>query len=174
LKKIKTTLINIAKIGKTTGLRGYLRLNLLTDFPQQFKKGVEYQTKIGKLIIDDVTPAMEVKFKNYDTLEDAKKLTNLILQLPKNEAEKLCELKEDEFFWYDIIGLEVYEANQKIGIVTDIERLLAEDHLLIKLSNHKNLKRIIFPFNKKTIGKVDILNKKIEVFGALEMIEVLQ
>ena len=166
-------LIDIAKIGKTVGLRGYLRLNLLTDFPEQFKKGITYHTKTGNLTIEDINSKFEVKFKGCDTKEEAQKLTNLVLQLPKEEAQKLCKLKQDEYFWYDITGLDVYEDGKKIGTIKDIQRLPTKDHIVIKLEKQNSLKRLIFPFDKKSIGKVDIKDNKIEVFGALEMISVL-
>ena len=166
-------LVDIAKIGKTVGVKGYLKLHILTDFPNQLQTDKEYITKTKSLTIQKINAKNEVKFHGYDTKEEAKELTNLVLQLQKEEAEKLCDLKEDEFFWYDIIGLEVYEDNQKLGIVKDIQRLPLEDHLVIELFN-ETIEKILFPYNKRTIKGVNLEYKKIEVCGAKEMISVLK
>jgi len=166
-------LVDIAKIGRTVGVNGYLKLNILTDFPTQLQVGQTYITKKENLTIEKINSKKEVKFKDYNSKEEAKELTNLILQLPKEEGEKLCDLKEDEFFWYDIIGLDVYEDNDFLGTIKDIQRFPSQDHLVINLHNQK-IKRILFPFSQRTIKNVNLDLKRIEVYGAKEMISVLE
>jgi len=166
-------LVDIAKIGKTVGVKGYLKLHILTDFPNQLQTDKEYITKTKSLTIQKINAKNEVKFHGYDTKEEAKELTNLVLQLQKEEAEKLCDLKEDEFFWYDIIGLDVYEDDDFLGTIKDIQRFPSQDHLVINLHNQK-IKRILFPFSQRTIKNVNLDLKRIEVYGAKEMISVLE
>ncbi len=170
-------MIEVAKLGKTVGLKGFLKLHLLTDFPEQFKKGSVYHTKIGDLTIEAVNNKGEVKFAGYETREDAATLTNLILSSTLEESNQACELDNDEYFWYDIIGLEVYEGETPIGTVRDIERYPTEDHLLIDTSeairSGKKLSRFLLPFNARTIIAVDTEGKKISVSGALEIIDII-
>lgn len=171
-------LVEVAKLGKAVGLKGFLKLHNLTDFPEQFKVGSTYETRAGRLTIESISDdKSEVKLLGVDTREDAAKLTNLILQAQKEESEKECELAEDEYFWYDIVGLRVYEDGVEIGLVKEIERYPVEDHLLIHTSEEiekdKKLKRFLLPYNKKTILNVDLENKILTVHGALEIIDVI-
>lgn len=170
-------MIEVAKLGKTVGLKGFLKLHFLTDFPEQFQPGSIYHTKIGDLTIEAVKAKGEVKFIGYDTKEDAAPLTNLVLKSTEEESNKACELDEDEYFWYDIIGLDVYEGETLLGRVKEIERYPTEDHLLIETSEtiqkEKKLKRFLLPFNERTIGTVDLEAKKITVNGALEVIDII-
>lgn len=171
-------LIEVAKLGKTVGLKGFLKLHNLTDFPEQFKKNSSYETKAGVLTVESISAKKdEVKFFGYDTKEDASKLVNLILLAEKEQSEKSCQLKEDEFFWYDIVGLDVYESDIFIGTVKDIERYPLEDHLQIQCSQEivqrKKVKRFLLPYNKAKILKVDLDAKMILVVGALEIIDII-
>ena len=170
-------MIEVAKLGKTVGLKGFMKLHFLTDFPEQFKKGCTYHTRIGDLTIEALNDKGDVKFVGYNTKEDAAKLTNLILSSTIEESNELCELEDDEYFWYDIIGLEVVEGDTLIGTVREIERYPTEDHLLIDidetLKKTKKLERFLLPYNKRTIVDVDLKAKRVVVTGALEIIDII-
>jgi 16S rRNA processing protein RimM len=118
-----------------------------------------------------------VKFVGYDTKEDAASLTNLVLKSTIEESNRACELDENEYFWYDIIGLDVCEGETLIGTVSEIERYPTEDHLLIEttenIQKEKKLKRFLLPFNDRTIESVNLAEKKITVTGALEIIDII-
>ena len=170
-------MIEVAKLGKTVGLKGFLRLHFLTDFPEQFKKGSTYHSRIGDLTIEALNANGDVKFVGYDSKEDAAVLTNLVLSSTLEESNHACELDEDEYFWYDIIGLDVYENDILIGNIQEIERYPTEDHLLITTSEtikkEKKLTRFLLPFNKRTIVDVNLEEKKVTVTGALEIIDII-
>jgi len=171
-------LIEVAKLGKAVGLKGFLKLHHLTDFPEQFKKESAFETRAGRLVIETISDdKSEVKFSGVDSREEASKLTNLILHAQKDESEKECELGDDEYFWYDIVGLSVYENDIELGFVKEIERYPLEDHLLIitssEIEKNKKIKRFLLPYNKKTILDVDLENNRIIVKGALEIIDVI-
>ena len=170
-------MIEVAKLGKTVGLKGFLKLHFLTDFPEQFKKGSVYHTKIGDLTIEAINDKGDVKFVGFNSIEAASALTNLILSSTLEESNQACELDKDEYFWYDIIGLRVYENNILLGVVKEIERYPAEDHLLIETSEtiqkEKKLNRFLFPFNKRTILSVDLDEKRVVVTGALDIIDII-
>ena len=102
--------IPIAKIGKSFGVKGWVKLHLLTDFPEQFKIGKTFQSDNLEVTIEYINLKNNtIKFKNYNTPEEAKKLTNKILYTNKHQSKKDIKLKKDEWFWFDIIGCEVYE-----------------------------------------------------------------
>jgi 16S rRNA processing protein RimM len=167
----------VAKLGKAVGLKGFLKLHNLSDFPEQFKKGSIYHSRVGDLTIESVNQKGEVKFVGYDSKEDTAILTNLILSSTIEESSQACELGENEFFWYDIIGLDVYENNILLGKIEEIERFPTDDHMLIitaeTISKETGVKRFLFPYGARTVVHVDIPMKKLTVTGALEIIEAI-
>ncbi len=127
----------IAQIGKTVGLWGDLRLHLHTDFPEQFKIGQIYQSDRGDLEILTIDPVHHtIKFRGYETLESAKKLVNAKLYTDKEKTLENCQLKEGEHFWFELIGSSVVEGDEVLGKVTEIQRLLDVDYLLVETDKH--------------------------------------
>jgi len=181
--------IPIAKLGKSHGIKGWQKIHLLSDFPEQFKPGVTFSSDKIDLTIEriDLKKGL-VKFKGIDTPEDAKKLTNRMLYTTVEETRQNIKLKKDEYFWFDIIGCDVYENAQltveneelngeiRLGKVKDIERVDV-DYLLIetddKLIQLGFPKRFLIDF-KRHIKQVDVENKKIEANGAILILESLK
>ena len=171
------TLLQVAKLGKTIGLKGYLRLHNLSDFPSQFKKGATFLSGDEILKIKDFdTSKFLVLFENYENVENAKKLTNLILFQSIEKSRQTCKLKKDEFFYFDIIGCELFDDEIRLGKVIDIMQTSAyylfeiqSDELLIA---QKYAKTFFVPYLDKFIVNIDIENKKIlctkEAFYILE------
>lgn len=171
--------IYVAKLGKAVGLKGQLRLFIDSDFPQQFKKGAVFTTnKKLQLTIEDYQASRElVKFKGYDDVDSAKKLTNQELYVSEDDTKENCSLEDNQFFWFDIIGCEIIEDNKKLGKVKDIHRYPLDDYLEIttdlELVNSSNLpKSFLIPYNmEKYILKVDIESKTIETKDCFEILE---
>ncbi len=144
--------IEIAKLGKTVGLGGELKLYPLTDFLQQFKQGATFKLKNGKTVeIENYNEKRSlVKFYHYNVREDAAKLTNQILYTSKEESRENCDLQENQYFWFDIIGSQVDEEGRVLGIVIDIERIADTDYLRVKtaddLVGQKLSKEFLIPY----------------------------
>jgi 16S rRNA processing protein RimM len=169
--------IPIAKIGKTYGVKGWQKLHLLTDFPTQFKPGATFESDKIHLTIEKIDLKKNlVKFKGYDTPEDAKKLTNRILYSTPEKTKEEIKLNDNEYFWFDIIGCDVIEDDKVLGKVIDIERVDV-DYLVIKtneeLVKEGFPKRFLIDF-KRHVDKVDINNKKIYTKGATLILESLK
>ena len=169
--------IPIAKLGKTHGIKGWQKIHLLTDFPEQFKPGSIFSSDKTTLKIDKIDLKRGlVKFEGIDTPEDAKKLTNRILYSTEEETKKNIKLKKDEYFWFDIIGCEVFENDKKLGNVKEIERADV-DYLIIdtdeELIKEGYPKRFLIDFKRHT-KDIDVENKRIEAEGAIEILESLK
>jgi len=169
--------IPIAKIGKTYGLKGWQRIHLLTDFPEQFQKDKTFPSDKTDLTIEKIDLKRGlVKFKGVDTPEDAKKLTNRMLYSTEEQTKEDIKLKENEYFWFDIIGCDVYEEGELLGRVKEIERANEADYLVIntnpELIEKKYPKRFLIDF-KRHVKDVDVENKKIEADGAKVLLESL-
>lgn len=170
-------MIFVAKLGRAVGLKGQQKLIIDSDFPEQFKKNAKFFTdKNQELIIETYnTTSSVVKFQGIDTIDDAKKLTNRQLFATQEDTQKYCQLKEKEFFWFDMIGLEVIENGEVLGKINDIQRMPLSDYLLIdtkkELVEKKMATQFLLPYIDDFVLNVDIEDKKIFVKNAKEILQ---
>jgi len=165
--------ISIAKIGKAHGVKGWVKLHLLTDFPEQFKAGKTFEADKITLTIENINRKNNtIKFVGFNTPEEAKKLTNRLIYTDKQSSKENIKLKKDEWFWFDIIGCEVIENDKLLGIVEDINRINDIDYIVVNINKELGYKqqRFLFDF-KRHIIDVDIDNKKIYVKNTIPILE---
>ena len=174
---MKSKKIPIAKLGKSHGVKGWQKIHILSDFPEQFKEGKTFLSDKEDLTIEkiDLKKGL-VKIKGINSPEDAKKITNRQLYTTEERTREDIKLDDGEYFWFDIIGCDVYENEERLGKVKSIERADV-DYLLIytdeKLINEGYPKRFMIDF-KRHVDKVDLENKIIEANGAKEILESLK
>jgi len=166
----------IAQVGKTVGLWGDLKFHIHTDFPEQFQIGQFYQTDRGTLEVIDMNMTRGIiKFRNYETLDSAKKLTNVKIYASKEDTTKNCDLNDGQHFWFDIIGSDLIENDLTLGFVKDIQRILDVDYLLI--DTDKSLiesglsKSFLVPYIPRYIVEADTTSKKIFSKDAKDILE---
>jgi len=161
----------IAKIGKTVGLKGELKLHLLSDFEEQFQKGASFETDKGLLIIKSYNPRRRlILFDGFESIESAKRLTNLYLYSDEEKTRKSCPLGEGEKYWFELIGLEVIEDGKSLGTIIDIDRIAGIEYFKVKTSNpYKHIaKTFLIPnIDEYVIKKDDALYTK-DCMGILE------
>ncbi|MCT7446362.1 ribosome maturation factor RimM [Aliarcobacter skirrowii] len=170
--------VYVAKLGKAVGLKGHLRLFIDSDFPEQFKKGSTFLTNknFQLTILEYLKDRDLVSFEGFSDMESAKKLTNTELYTTIEQTKEFCKLKDNEFFWFDLISCEVYEDNLKLGVVSDVHRFPLNDYLEVKTDSQlveKGLPKIfLIPHIFETfIQRVDIENKKIFAINAFDILE---
>ena len=166
----------IAQIGKTVGLHGDLKFHLHTDFPEQFKAGQKYQSDRGELEIININPSRGiVRFKGYESLDSAKKLTNAKVYADKNQTAENCKLSEGQHFWFEVIGSSVMQDDEMLGKVTDIQRITDVDYLHIKTDTHLTDEGLpsnfLIPYIPRYIIKTDTDSKTVYVKDAKEILE---
>lgn len=151
------------------GLRGYIRLHNLSDFPGQFRRGASFfcEGAGGVLKIKDYNSSNNtVLFENFESIEETKRLTNLILYQSIEQSRKTCKLKKNEFFYFDVLECEAVDSKRKLGRVVDILELsssylfeISTDEKLVE----QGLAKIFFiPYIDKFIKSIDTEKKLIE------------
>ena len=169
--------IYIAKLGKTVGLKGQQKLHIDSDFPEQFKKNTKLTTdKNQELIIETYNATSNVvKFIGIDSIEEAKKLTNRQLFVSDEDTRDNCKLGDKQFFWFDMIGCSVYENDELLGKVTDIQRMPLSDYLMIEtdssLIQDGYSDSFLLPYVDTYILNVDIETKTITAQEAKDILE---
>jgi len=166
----------IAQIGRTVGLYGDLKLNLHTDFPNQFKAGTTLSTDRGELQILSFNPSRNlIQFVGHSSIDDAKKLTNAKIYSTLEQTKEQCELADGEHFWFEIIGSEVIQDGELLGKISDIDRMLDLDYLAIQtdpvLIEQGLPKDFLLPYIPRYIHSVDTPNRKVLVKDAKSVLE---
>lgn len=158
-------MLEVAKIGKTVGLKGALKLHNKSDFPTQFKKGAKFHLKSGEIleILNFNSQNSQVIFKGYEDINLAKDLVNLTIYSTIEETRKSCKLKKDEFFYFDIIGLKVVENGEILGVVDSISEVGSGFLFEIKTSKHlKEFASSFFiPYIDKYVCEISLENGQI-------------
>lgn len=158
--------LKVGKILKAQGLNGEVRVFSTTSFKDiRYKKGNKlFINKNGEMIEFVVSSFYSkgenldvISFKNFDSIEKISPFIGCeIFAIKDNKI-----LFENEFFYDDLIGLNVYdEDDNKIGLVASIEEFPSQITLKISLSNKKFA---FIPFNDFFIKSVDLDNKKMTI-----------
>ena len=136
----------IGKIVKHHGIRGEVKVILMTDFPERFAERREVfieppfePTRMKVLSMRPHKGAFLVKFEGVDTIEDAKALAQRFVRIPENE---LKPLDEGAFYWHQLEGLTVIDENKGvIGTIDSIFRTgdAGNDVLVVKSETSEHL-----------------------------------
>lgn len=159
-KSIPKDWVSVAKIGRSLGFKGDVILHLLSDFPESLKCGNTYHSHFGDLTLEHYSPQKSTaKFKEINSKEEAKGITNLILYATQEQCKEQCKLGKEEFFWFEIVGSEIVEKGEVLGVVGEIERFCGQDYLSIKTASAlvaQNLpKSFLIPYTARYILEVE-------------------
>ena len=166
----------IAQIGRTIGLWGDLKFHIHTDFPEQFKVGKTYKTNRGDLTIAEMnTKRGIIRFQGYESIDSAKKLTNVKIFADIAQTKENCDLDEGQHFWFDIIGCTVEDEGIVIGSIEDIQRMGDTDYLVIKTDESfvkEGLsKTFLLPYIDRYVVKADVEAKLVYTKDAKDILE---
>lgn len=158
---------NVGKIVNTQGLQGEVRVLSVTDFAEErFKKGSRLALFDKK---DQFVTSLEIashrKHKNFDIVKfkglyhinEVEKYKEFTLKIAE---EDLTELADGEFYYHEIIGLDVYEGEDLIGQVKEILQPGANDVWVVKRKGKRDL---LLPYIPPVVLNVDIPNHRVDV-----------
>ncbi|MDR1698171.1 MAG: ribosome maturation factor RimM [Erysipelotrichaceae bacterium] len=161
------TFLKVATLIKTHGLKGDFKIKIFTNLlERRFKKKqqliiLDSQGKILKsLTIEDFSFLKAdlgiISFHEINDFETALTFIGQDLMIPKN----LSDLKDDEVFYQDLIGLKVFYEENEIGTIIAVDEILNNSHLRVKLLNSKE---ILIPYQAPFIIKTDLEHQSISV-----------
>ena len=135
------------------GVKGYVRVEVLTDFPRRFApksrlfiKGrpyvVEHSRIHGKL--------RAVKFEGVDSFAPAKALADVDLEVPVSE---LAALPEGSYYHYHLVGLQVRTTDgEELGELVEIMVTGSNDVYIVE----RDGKQVLIPAIPDVVQDVDI------------------
>ncbi len=146
--------IIIGRIGAAHGIRGEVRVNPMTDFPERFHDMTAVYVDNALLEIESVRyhgDKILMKFKGYETRNDAETLKGKMLSVPRSEA---MPLNEGEYYTFDIIGLDVVDVDgNALGKVTNVLETGSNDVYVVKSDEGKE---ILVPALKAVVKEINI------------------
>lgn len=158
-------LYQVGAITQTHGIKGEVKVFPLTDDISRFKNMKNLLLDAGKegyinLEVENARPQKNLvilKFKGIDNINDIEKYKGHGLYVTK---ENRVELKEDEYFIADLIGVSVYldsDEDSVFGEITDVLQTGANDVYEITLLDGRS---VLVPAIKDCVKSVDMENNK--------------
>lgn len=168
----KLDYVIIAEITAPFGLRGAVKANILTDFPERFDRleevflappdapldatRVSYKVMSARLQNDK---QVIIRLSGVGKTEEADKLRGYSVAVPIGEA---VELPEGEYYIFQIIGLDVYTtADEYIGKVINVESRTANDIYVVRGPLSK--KDVLLPAIKDVVKDINLEKGRITV-----------
>lgn len=160
----------VGKIVNTQALRGEVRVMATTDFPEErFKIGATLAIFNGNKLVETVEVDGHrlhknfnlLHFKGKDNINDVEKFKGFDLKVAGTEREA-DELDENEFYYDDIIGLEVYTTDEiYLGKVREITSLPSNDVWAIQRPNKG--KDILIPYIEDIVLEIDLAGNRVVI-----------
>jgi len=157
----------LGEILRPHGVRGEVRLRLLTDYPERIAK--LKTVLLGKDPNGAVTPygvqSMRMnppygllKLNGVDDRNLADRLRNLLVMVA---LENAVPLEEGEFYLYELIGLDVQtESGEALGTLTEVLETGANDVYVV---NSPRYGEVLIPVLPETILETNIAAKRMTV-----------
>ncbi len=159
--------VEIGKIYTTFGLNGEVKIYAYTEekvFCSFDGKDVWIESGSSlpiKVKMNKVRPSKKrsflVKLEGFDSLNQSKRVVGRTVSVEKSS---LPPSKEGEYYFYEIIGMKVFDENDTyVGEVSDVIQTGANDVFVVKNEESE----ILVPAVKDYILKLDKANSKLKI-----------
>jgi 16S rRNA processing protein RimM len=143
----------VARIVSPQGIRGEVKAEIVTHYPDRFAStkavylGLEHRRyELEGFRFQD--GAVVLKLRGVDTMDDAAKLRDALVEVPEEEAVKL---PPDSFFWHQIIGLQVFTVDgELLGKIDEILETGSNDVYVV----HGPKGELLIPAIKQVVKEV--------------------
>lgn len=172
---LENKFIAIGKITKPVGLKGYVKVLSLTDFPDRFgnlKHIKLFNERENLVLLNKFSNSEDFYVKDlifekdyfkilFDDYNDVGSVSGLIgCFLVINEAKRK-KLEKGKYYYYELIGLKVICEGELFGKISAVENYGGQD--LLKIYLYKDDKNILIPYVDEFVKKVDIEKGFVEI-----------
>jgi len=157
----------LGEVLRPHGVRGELRVRLLTDYPERIDKlesiylGEDPNGKVTRYTVESMRMNQQyglLKLKGIDDRTEAERYRQLLVMIDLKNA---VPLEAGEFYLYELIGLEVHtESGDVLGTLTEVLETGANDVYVVKGPKYGE---VLVPVLPHTIIKTDIAAKQVIV-----------
>ncbi len=151
----------VGRIRGSWGLRGDVRVEVLTDFPERFSSGSVLFVGDRPVRVErsrDIGRGLLVKLDIASARADAERLVGRFLSVPESDLE---QLPEGSYYQFQLIGMEVWsDEGEQLGTVEDIFPTGGNDVYVVAREGSPEL---LLPAIKDVILDVDITRNRMTV-----------
>jgi 16S rRNA processing protein RimM len=161
--------ITLAVVIKTQGRHGEVAAELHTDVPDRFRAEMELSALMKNggrrdVKLEDLWPHksfLVLKFQGIETINDAEPFVGAELQLPSSER---ANLEAGWTYLSDLIGCTVFDGQQEIGAIEDVQFGAGEAPLLV-VRNKDGKAKLPYeiPFAEAFLEKLDLKQKQVRM-----------
>lgn len=132
------TRLVVAQVRGLHGLRGVVRVEVLTDRPTDrfisgqvlYREGTDDAFTIAEAAVVEDGPGWRLQFREINSRAAAETLRDAYLEMT---VDRLTDLAPGAAYWHEIIGTEVHGTDgRNLGNVVDIYRVATAEVLLVR------------------------------------------
>lgn len=156
-------LIAVARILAPHGVRGEVRAEILTDYPERFAglRRAYLGPETGPREAGAAPVDLEghrfhkgfvlLKFRGYDSIGAAEDLRGRLVQVPETET---APLPKGHFYYWQLIGLRVRSTDgRELGVLSDILRTGANDVYVVRDGSGREY---LLPATHEVVAGIDL------------------
>jgi 16S rRNA processing protein RimM len=152
--------IAVGRVLRPWGLRGDLKVESLTDFPERFDPGSLLWLAERERTVEQSrsqSGALYVKFAGISDATDAERYRGLLIEVPE---AALPPLDADEFYHHQLVGLRaVTSGGEDLGTVGEV--LATGGNAVLVVSGSRG--EVLLPFIDDVVRSVDVAAGSITV-----------
>jgi 16S rRNA processing protein RimM len=161
----QSELVIVGRVGGAFGVRGWVRLVSFTDPPRNLldyspwflQQGNKPWQKVDVREVKSHQKGFVAAFAGVVGREEAQKLTGSSIGVP---AQALPETASGEYYWRDLIGLDVFDSSgARIGIVDHLLQSPAHDVLVVKTAQGE----VLIPYVEQFVSEINIEDRRMTV-----------
>jgi 16S rRNA processing protein RimM len=158
-------LILVGKVTKPHGLNGLMRVYTYAQSVEPFQTAETVFLKSGtegiaEYKISSVQPHKNIllmKLDGINSINDAEKCRGFKIFMRK---EALPLKDEDEYYWFELIGLKVYlDSGKYLGELQDILETRSNDIYVVR----EGKSEIMIPAIHDVVKEIDLINKRMTI-----------
>ena len=152
-------LLECAKILTTNGIKGEVKIKIITDDLNRFNKGNILYVGDEKEVIT-INSFRMFKGMGLITFNNITNINDVLKYVGKSIYVDTDMYDDDSIYYDDLIGCNVFDKGKLIGICEDVMEVPQGEILVIKLENGK---QGFVPFVDEFVKEIDIEKKQIDI-----------
>lgn len=158
--RVQPEFLTVGRIVGPQGIRGELKVEPTTDFPQRFATGAELRVQ-GRLLAVESSRWQRgyviLKLATIDSIDEAEKLRGQSLEVPNSSAQTL---PQGQYYVYQIVGLEVWTtAGEHLGEVAEVAPTGSNDVYVVRGPRGE----LLIPAIEDVVKEIDLERGRITI-----------
>jgi len=160
MESSKLEFITVGQILAPWGVKGKLKVRVITDFPQRFAPSSKIYINRQPMTIDSTEQhkgKVIIKLNQIDTIEAAQRLRGQPIEIHHSQ---LYPLPEGQYYHFQLIGLEVWTTQgELLGNITEILTAESNDNYVVSGDRGE----ILIPAIEDVVKSIDLDSRRITI-----------